>query len=175
MNLPLFLAQEYAPTPPAIRDIAPPVYVFPYPLWMVYCGVGILIALLALVIWLVVRWVKRNPAPPPPTPRQAALTALDDVRARIQTTDPYAFSILVSDILRTYISRQYSLHATQQTSPEFLASIASHAKFTDAERQLLANFLEKCDLLKFARIGASADENASLLDQAILFVKGGHA
>lgn len=175
MNLPLFLAQEFAPTPPAIRDIAPPVYVFPYPAWMVYCGIALLVLVLACIVWLAVRWVKRKPAAPPPTPRQIALAALDEARARIQATDPYAFSIFVSDILRTYISRQYSLHATQQTSPEFLASIASHAKFADDERRLLANFLEKCDLLKFARIGASADENASLLEQAILFVKGGRA
>ena len=65
--------------------------------------------------------------------------------------DPYAFSIQVSDILRQYVSAQYHLHATEQTSPEFLADAAKSPHFTGADKQLLADFLEHCDLIKFAR------------------------
>jgi hypothetical protein len=65
------------------------------------------------------------------------------------------------------------LHATQQTSPEFLASIADFPSFTEKEKQMLASFLEKCDLIKFARISATGEESASLLEQAILFARGG--
>ncbi len=74
--------------------------------------------------------------------------------------------------MRGYITAQYGLRATQQTSPEFLAGMADHDKFPDEQKALLAVFLEKCDLLKFARIDAGADENATLLDQASRFVEG---
>ena len=45
--IPLLLAQASSPTP-AIRDIAAPLYVFPYPLWVIYTAVGIVLAFIAL-------------------------------------------------------------------------------------------------------------------------------
>ena len=84
-----------------------------------------------------------------------------------------AFSVEVSDVLRTFISRHYALFATQQTSPEFLASIASSPRFSAQDREALAVFLERCDLLKFARVEASSGENMELLREAEAFVQGG--
>lgn len=167
-----FLAQTASPTP-QIRDIASPIYVLPWPMWVVYTVAGGLLALAVVVVWLFVRWLRNRPAPAPPTPRETAMAELEKARGQIRGTEPYAFSILVSDILRHYISSQFQLKATQQTSPEFLASISDFAGFGATEKQLLADFLEKCDLIKFARIGATTDDSAKLLDQAILFVKGG--
>jgi len=163
-----------APSPDAkpdplvgFRDIAPPVDV-PWPPWVWWAiGVGAVIAL-ALLVWL----VNRKPVTPPPTPRQIALRALEELRAHIRELDPYAFSVRVSDVLRTYVSGQFSLHATTQTSPEFLASIANAPQFTSVDRQLLATFLERCDMLKFARIEAHAEENGELLGSAAAFVQG---
>jgi len=174
MTWPFLLAQITAPaSPPPIHDIAGPVYVFPYPLWVVYTAGAVLLALLGLLAWLLVRWWRSRPVTPPPSPREAALAKLENARSQIQALDPHAFSILVSDILRHYISVQFKLHATQQTSPEFLFSITDFHGFTDAEKKQLADFLEKCDLLKFARIEAASSDSAALLDQAIAFVKGG--
>ncbi len=175
MNLPLlFLAQTPSPTP-LIRDFAAPIYVFPYPLWVVYTAVAVALGIVALLVWLLVRWWRRRPAPIPPTPREVAIGELEKARQQIRNVEPYAFSILVSDILRRYIYGGYSLRATQQTSPEFLASIADFSGFVAKEKQLLADFLQKSDLIKFARIGATADDSSELLEQAILFVKGGVA
>jgi hypothetical protein len=174
MNPPLFFAQTPSPTP-EIRDIASPLYVFPYPMWVVYTAAGVALALIALIAWLAVRWWRDRPAPVPPTPRETAMAELEKARGQIHGLDPHAFGILVSDILRRYVSVQYSLHATEQTSPEFLASIADFSGFTEMAKQLLANFLEKCDLIKFARIGATAEDSSGLLEQAVLFVRGGGA
>ena len=104
-----------------------------------------------------------------------ALRALEDLRARVREFDAYAFSIQVSDVLRTYATRQFRLQATNQTSPEFLASIADSPIFTDDDRKLLAAFLERCDMLKFARIEAHDEENTELLGKATAFVQGGRA
>ena len=174
MTFPLLLAQQTSPTP-EIRDIAAPLYVWPYPLWVVYTVAIGSVGAIGMIVWLFVRWLRRRPARKPPTPREAAVAALEKARHQVQGTEPYAFSILVSDILRGYVSSGYSLRAEKQTSPEFLASIADYPTFGATEKQLLANFLEKCDLIKFARIDASANDSSGLLDQAILFVKGGTA
>jgi len=171
---PLQTAQNQA-SPAPIRDIAPPIDVFPYPAWLVATVAGGAVAILALVIWLIVRWMRGRPAPTPPTPSEIAISSLNQARGQIESLAPYEFSILVSDILRAYVAAQFHLHAKEQTSPEFLASISGASRFSDQEKTLLSVFLEKCDLIKFARIDASSEDSAMLVDQAIRFVKGGAA
>jgi len=162
-------------TPAPIQDIAPPIDVFPYPAWVVASVAAVAAVLLVLVIWLIVRWIRNRPAPLPPTPRETAIANLNKAREQIETIEPYAFSILVSDILRAYVAAQFQLHAKQQTSPEFLASISGFTRFTDQEKVLLSVFLEKCDLIKFARIDATPEDSSMLVEQAIRFVEGGKA
>jgi hypothetical protein len=172
----ILAAIQSAPADPlaGLRDNASTVSV-PWPPWVWWCiGLGAVVVI-ALLIWLGHWLAKRKPKAPPPTPRQIALRALDDLRARAGSTEPYEFSVVVSDVLRTYIAGQFGLHATQQTSPEFLNSIASAPEFTTEDRQLLAVFLDRCDLLKFARIEARSEENAELLRAAAAFVEGTRA
>lgn len=172
----IFAAIQSTPNDPLVglRDNASTVSV-PWPPWVWWCiGVGAVV-IVALLIWLGYWLAKRKPMAAPPTARQIALRALDDLRARAGSTEPYEFSVIVSDVLRTYIAGQFGLRATQQTSPEFLSSIASAPEFTADDRSLLAAFLERCDLLKFARIEARAEENAELLRAAAAFVQGTRA
>ena len=61
-----------APELPEIKDIAPPVDIFPWPTWMVVCAVVLLLALLAGIVTLIVRAKRNQPKPPPPTPREIA-------------------------------------------------------------------------------------------------------
>ena len=89
--------------------------------------------------------------------------------------EPYAFSIAVSDVLRTYVGAQYRLPAREQTSPEFLAEISQVHDFTDDDRRLLKDFLERADLIKFARVDADEQVSESLLSAAVAFVQGGRA
>ncbi len=161
-----------SPAPVEIRDIAPPLDVFPYPLWMVLTVAGLALVVLGMLAWLLVRWMKRRPAPPPPTPRAVALRELEKLRGQVQELDPYAFSFAVSDVLRTFIGAQFGLHAREQTSPEFLAEISQAGRFSDADRNLIGEFLVHCDMIKFARIDATAEDGAKLLDSAVVFVRG---
>ena len=167
-------APEAPPDPLAgLRDNAPDVVV-PWPEWVWWAIAGGALVFAALLLWLGIWLLLRKSKTPPPSPRAIALRQLEALRARVAQLAPYAFSVAVSDVLRTYISAHFNLHATQQTSPEFLASIASSPRFTDDDRRLLAAFLERCDLLKFARVEAGSDENTALLQAATAFVQGAH-
>ena len=160
------------PPLPEIRDIAPPLDIFPWPTWMVVCAILIVLAVLAGFVALIVRNKRNQPKPPPPTPREIALGELEALRPQVERQTPYDFSIAVSDVLRGYIGAQYRLHAREQTSPEFLSAIGRSVKFSENEKSLLAGFLERCDLIKFARIDATSADSAQLLGSAIDFVKG---
>ncbi|MEK0448622.1 MAG: hypothetical protein RL088_890 [Verrucomicrobiota bacterium] len=166
-----------APNPPEpdplaeLRDPARLVEV-PWPEW-VWWAIGVGSALvLALLVWLIVRIVKSRPKALPPTAREIAIRELNTLRGRMLSAESYPFSVEVSDVLRKYISGHYSLHATQQTSPEFLASISDSPRFSAGDRELLAKFLERCDLIKFARVEADGNENVKLLGEAVAFVEG---
>lgn len=161
------------PEPPQLRDIAPPIDVFPYPPWMVAVAAIVALLVVGALVWFIVRAVRNRPAPAPPTPRSIAFRALQKLRAQVRQSAPYAFSIAVSDVLRTFLSAEYRVQATQQTSPEFLAAIAQSVKFEDTDRRLLGDFLERCDLIKFARIDADFGDSERLLESAAAFVQGG--
>ncbi len=161
-----------SPTP-AIHDIRPPLDVFPYPMWMVATAGAVALVALALVVAGIVRAARSRPRAAPPTAREVALRKLREAEAGLAGKEPYAFSIQVSDILRQYVSAQYHLRATEQTSPEFLAEAAKSPHFTGADKMLLAEFLEHCDLIKFAHVEATEEDSRALLEQAVRFVKGG--
>jgi hypothetical protein len=163
-----------SPTP-AIHDIKPPLDVFPYPMWMVVTAGAVALVALALVVAGIVRAARNRPKAAPPTARELALRRLKEAGEGLPEKEPYAFSIEVSDILRKYVSAQYHLRATEQTSPEFLAEAAKSPHFTGADKALLAEFLERCDLIKFAHVDATLEDGRALLDQAVRFVKGGTA
>jgi len=160
--------------PDELTDLAPPVDVFPWPTWLVVAvAVGAFVLLVLLIIgtvWL----IRRNRKGPPPLPaRTIALRELEALRRESLDLDPYAFSVRVSDVLRSFVGGEYNLRAPQQTSPEFLASIADHPSFAEEDRQLLGRFLEKCDLLKFAHVDAGQEDSAALLASAAAFIQGG--
>lgn len=161
---PLFLAQE-------LHDIAPPVDYSLLPLWVVFAIAFLTLVVLGAIAWLVRRWLRRPK--PEQSARSRAIEELNRVRPEIQSATPYRFSIRVSDVLRRYVTEQYQLPLTRQTSVEFLEALARTRTFSEEERALLADFLNRCDLIKFARYDATAADSELLLDEATRFVKGG--
>ena len=167
------LPQPAASPTPELAPIAPPVPVFPYPMWMVATECIVLLLVVSSIIWAVVRYIRNRPQPPPPTARELALAALERLRNRIAQIEPYPFSIEVSDVLRGFVAGEFRVRATQQTSPEFLAAAAASPRFSEADKTLLAAFLDKADLIKFARVHATVSDSEQLLEQARRFVEGG--
>jgi hypothetical protein len=162
--LPRFLAQEF-------HDIAPPVNYSLIPPWVIFIAVFLALTVIGLLVWAIAR--RGKPVAPPKSPRERALEALDRMQDLIVSLDPYRFSIRVSDILRRYVTEQYDLPVTRQTSVEFLERLRSKSPFSEDERALLEDFLNRCDLIKFARYDATAADSRMLLEEATRFVQGG--
>ena len=153
------------------HEIAGPVWYLPYPLpYLIAAGV-ILLVLLAAAVWVLVAWRRRRMLRVL-TAREQALAALAAARARAADTPPYEFSIEVCDVLRRFLRIEHRLPATTQTSYEFLQTVRG-SNFFDADRLGgLARFLEKADMIKFARAEASAADNEELAGLAEELVRG---
>jgi hypothetical protein len=160
-----FLAAE------EFHDIAPPVDYSLLPPWVIFCGALLALVLCGLAVWwLRRRWQRPRPQP---SPRERTLQLLDRIGHEIETLSPYQFSIRVSDILRSYVTEQYQLPVTRQTSVEFLAALTKASPFSEDEKSLLEDFLNRCDLIKFARYDATTEDSRMLLGEASRFVQGG--
>ena len=161
----MILAQEF-------HDIAPPVDYSLVPPWVIY-SVALLALILvgAIIYWL---WKRRGRKPVViRSPREMALERLEAARVEIDRETPYRFSIRVSDILRRFVTEQYQLPLTRQTSVEFLTALARRSEFSEDDKSLLTDFLNRCDLIKFARYEATTADSELLLEEALRFVKGG--
>jgi len=152
------------------HEIAPPVDYSFVPTWAIFLASFAGLCLIGFIFWLYKR--RRKPALPPKAPREIALEELDRIVSEIETANPYQFSIRVSDILRRYVTYQFGLPLTRQTSIEFLTALAKSNSFSQNEKSLLEDFLNRCDLIKFARYEATPADSRLLLEEAMRFVKG---
>ncbi len=157
------LAEEF-------HDIAPPVDYSLIPPWLVFVIAFVVLSLLGLGVWWFAQ--RRKPELPPKAPREIALEELEQIQGEIERMNPYQFSIRVSDILRRYVTQQYGLPATRQTSIEFLTAAAKAPSFSADDKSLLEDFLNRCDLIKFAKYEATTSDSELLLEEAMRFVKG---
>jgi uncharacterized protein DUF4381 len=160
----IFLAQD-------VHDIAPPVDYSLLPTWVIFVATFLVLSFIGTIVWLLLR--SRKQEVPAKSPRERAVELLDRIQDEIEMLSPYQFSIRVSDILRSYVTEQYSLPVTRQTSIEFLNIIKNASPFSEDEKELLKDFLDRCDLIKFARYEATIADSKLLLEEATRFVKGG--
>ena len=164
MFVSLLAAEEF-------HDIAPPVDYSLIPRWLIFAGTLLALTILGLIIWVIAK--RRRRPQPPQLPRDRALEAIERMRHQIDRLNPYQFSIRVSDVLRRYVTEQHGLPVTRQTSVEFLNALTEAPQFSSDEKSLLEDFLNRCDLIKFARYEATSADSQLLLEVATRFVKGG--
>jgi Domain of unknown function (DUF4381) len=151
-----------------IRDIRGPKYLFPPWLLPAIIAGAVLLALGAYGIW---RWLRRRRRPRVLLPFEIALQRLEAMRALMQPADAREFSIAVSDVVRRYIEERFSVTATHRTTEEFLHDLleSSHAPLA-RHRALLSEFLQACDLVKFAGMSLTLQDMESLHHSARAFV-----
>lgn len=134
-----------------IRDIKPPV---PIPDWSWLFWALAVALLAALAGW----WWRRRRAKPATVAVAPEELIPPHVRARARLadaleliTDPQPFCFAVSDALRWYLEEQFELRAPERTTEEFLDELQGSPHLELEQKRLLADFLIRCDLIKFAR------------------------
>ena len=161
-------------TTPELRDIEEPLEA-PIPLaWKLGGLLAVVLVVGAFVWWKWFRKAKasQEPAAAPIPPGQAALARLDALNASelLEAGDHRAFHFALSDILREYIERRFSLRAQEQTTDEFLAGLPNQRVFNSEQQLLLQEFLRRSDLVKFAKYAPRAEQSREAAEACRKFV-----
>jgi hypothetical protein len=163
------------PDPKSARDITPPEELPPASrIWYhVFLGAGLALVCLGLLLggWQLKRRFTSQAAPLPP--HQWAVKELDRLQAQRlpEAGQAERYHTLLSDLVRRYLELRFELHAPRQTTAEFLDSMRQAPQLTPAQQALLRDFLERCDLAKFARAEYSVRECQAAADMARAFVE----
>lgn len=153
-----------------IRDIKPPVEI-PNPWAWVWWTLGVL--LLAIIAYLIWRsWRNKRAQVPlvPPIPAHVrAKQKLQEALALI--TQPKPFVIIVSDTARHYLEERFEFHAPERTTEEFLHELQRTDRLTRDQKDSLGDFLQSCDLVKFAKYEPGETELRGLHGSALRLVE----
>jgi len=77
----------------------------------------------------------------------------------------------ISDILRQYIEHRFNLRAPERTTEEFLAELTSANVLGKPDRERLAEFLQHCDLVKFAKYNPTTEQIQRAFDLVKDFIE----
>ena len=153
-----------------LRDIKPPVEIANPWVW-VWWGLGVL-AVAALLFWAWRYWHRRRAQQlviPPVPPHVRAKQKLQEALSRI--SQPKEFCILVSDTVRWYLEQRFDFRAPERTTEEFLYELQATDLLTPDQKQSLGEFLNRCDLVKFARYEPGEPELRDLHGAAVRLVE----
>jgi len=77
----------------------------------------------------------------------------------------------ISDILRHYIEHRFNLKAPERTTEEFLVELASANVLGKQDGERLAEFLQHCDLVKFAKYDPTTEQIQKTFDLVKDFIE----
>jgi Domain of unknown function (DUF4381) len=157
------------PGPPAedIRDIRGPKLILSEWVWPGLLAAGVLLVGGSYLLWRRRRRLKSRAL----LPHELALQRLEATRALMQPANAREFTTAVSGIIRGYIEQRFSVTATRRTTEEFLRDLLESTHTSLARYQnLLRDFLNRCDLVKFAAISVTLQDLESLYQNARAFV-----
>ncbi|MCB1098901.1 MAG: hypothetical protein KDN22_25230 [Verrucomicrobiae bacterium] len=159
-----------------IHEIAPPVSLEKPGIAGLGAKIGGGIAALALIagaaIWLVRRKKKEVFTPLPVPAHELAFQQLEQLVADDlpRKGEIKMFYQRISDILRRYIENRFGLHAPEQTTEEFLAELRSSPKLPPVYQVSLREFLQHCDLVKFADHSPTTEDIQRTFDSCKHFI-----
>src|SRR5215831_2087513 len=159
------VAPTASPVPEDIIDIRPPIHIAtPFP-WIAVGAAALAVAGISAVAWKLLRRQRCKLA------YEIALERLENTRPLMREFHAEPFCLAVSDIVREFIEKMLPVRAMRRTTNEFLRDLAKLPYLQlDPHRDTLANFLQHCDLAKFARWSLTVPQMEAMLSSAKDFV-----
>ena len=105
------------------------------------------------------------------SPIEKAREAFKTLREKQPDLGDKAYISEVSGVMRAYLEDAYKLPAPERTTEEFFELLRSQAVFETSMQSQLMAFLQRSDLIKFARQELGANQREPLLKQAEEFVE----
>ncbi len=139
-----------------------------------FCAIGTAAGLLmatALILFFRKR-KKQIEAPPPIPPHVKAFAALQKlIEADFVGKNEFKlFYLHISAILRIYIEEQFHIQAPELTTQEFLEILTRDQSLLKNHQNLLQNFLNHCDMVKFAEHQPDKNEIQNTFDACKAFI-----
>lgn len=153
-----------------LRDIVPPVRIPSVWDWLGWVLLVLVVAAgVALLTWW---WRRPRPAPAAPPPEPPHVRARRRLEAALGLlADPRAFCVAVSDALRWYLEERFEFRAPERTTEEFLEELRQTDRLLPDQKEVLGDFLRRCDLVKFARYEPDRSELLELHGMAVRLVE----
>ena len=107
-------------------------------------------------------------------PWDIALIEFNRLRTQLKEhrVTPVICVFRLSDIIRTYLEKRFSLHAPTQTTTEFLEDLKREkSPLNPSDKDFLKEFMMASDLVKFANLPADAAVIESAINKAETLVK----
>jgi hypothetical protein len=147
----------------------------PNPWLLYYWAGGAVLALLflLLLVRMIRSWRRRPGAVSERQVRAAqedALASLQELFAMVEEGQGKPYAIESSRIIRTYVERRFDIGASRRSTEEFLHEVQYSPQLAPENQELLGQFLNFCDYLKFARGIASQEELEGLHAAAVQFI-----
>jgi hypothetical protein len=153
-----------------IRDIKPPIEISSGWEWL-WWTLGTL-AVLAILFFAWKLWKKHRSQIPIVPPIPAHVRAKQKLEAALALiSQPKEFCILVSDTIRLYLEEQFTFRAPERTTEEFLRDLGGTDLLAGEQKESLGQFLESCDLVKFAKYEPGENELRELHGSALKLVE----
>ena len=153
-----------------IRQVKPPVEIPGGWAWLVWTLAAILLVLAAWWFWR--RWRQKRDQAVPEVVIPPHVRARERLRAAlVLLSQPEPFCVEISSALRVYLEERFQFHAPDRTTEEFLDELQTSALLSLPQKRALADFLERCDLVKFARYEPSEAELRDLYYAAVRLVE----
>ncbi len=147
-----------------VRGIKPPVSLDKryFKLYIIIAIVFGILLLVAIVLHYVYRRKQRETEsiPEPLSAHQIAYNDLESLRDMdlISKGQIKEYYYRLSNIVRHYIENRFKLMAPERTTEEFLIEMTVTGKLSGVHKELVGNFLEHCDMVKFAAYGPDSRE-----------------
>ena len=153
-----------------IRDIKPPVEIPSGWAWALWVAGAIVLAAVGYLVWRYWRANHGKIILSPPVP--AHIRAKQKLAEALNLIgQPKEFCIAVSDTLRWYLEERFNFHAPERTTEEFLHELRGTTLLTPDQKESLVDFLNRCDLVKFAKYEPREPELRDLHASAVRLVE----